>query len=182
MNYFEQSFRDLIEVEGGYSDNTHDSGGRTNWGITEAVARRNGYTGDMRDLPKSEAQRIYRAQYWDILNLDRVSDRSYPVAHELFDTGVNMGVGRAGRFLQRSLNALNNKQTIFSDIQVDGLIGPGTLAALNALFMRRGPESQVVLLRMLNCLQGAFYIELAEAREKDEEFVFGWFRTRVAIR
>lgn len=182
MNCFEQSFRDLIEVEGGYSDDARDSGGKTNWGITEGVARRKGYQGDMRDLPKAEAQRIYRAQYWDVLNLDRIAALSYPVAHELFDTGVNMGVGRAGQFLQRALNALNNEQRIYSDIAVDGLIGPGTLAALQTFLARRAPDGQTVLLRALNCLQGCFYIDLAEARQKDEAFIFGWFRTRVTIR
>jgi len=31
----------------------------------------------------------------------------------------------------------------------------------------------------LNCLQGAFYVELAEKREKDERFVYGWLLNRV---
>jgi hypothetical protein len=38
-----------------------------------------------------------------------------------------------------------------------------------------------VMLKTLNCLQGARYIELAEHRQKNEEFVFGWIRARVGL-
>lgn len=54
----------LLENEGGYSDYPADTGGRTMWGITEAVARAHGYTGDMRDLPQSLAMQIARDSYW----------------------------------------------------------------------------------------------------------------------
>jgi len=39
----------------------------------------------------------------------------------------------------------------------------------------------LVLCRALNCLQGAYYIELAERREKDERFVYGWLKNRVVL-
>jgi hypothetical protein len=29
---------------------------------------------------------------------------------------------------------------------------------------------------MINCLQGSFYIELCERREKDEKYIFGWMK------
>jgi hypothetical protein len=53
------------------------------------------------------------------------------------------------------------------------------MKALKRYLFLRGRDGQVVLLRMLNALQGAFYIELAERREKDETFIYGWFRARV---
>ena len=36
-----------------------------------------------------------------------------------------------------------------------------------------------VMLRMLDAQQGAFYMDLAERRPKDERFVYGWFLHRV---
>ena len=45
----------LIDREGGYSNHPADRGGPTNYGITEAVARAQGYRGHMRDLPRDEA-------------------------------------------------------------------------------------------------------------------------------
>src|SRR3546814_13966192 len=41
-----------IGKEGGYSNHPADKCGPTMWGITERVARKNGYTGDMRNLPR----------------------------------------------------------------------------------------------------------------------------------
>lgn len=183
MNHFEAAFNRLILIEGGYSNDPADSGGRTMYGITERVARRNGYKGNMASLPLEVAQQIYRAQYWDTLALDAVAARSRPsVAEELFDTAVNCGVAVAGTFLQRCLNALNRQEQYYSDIVADGLIGPATLGALSAYVSRRGIDQGVlVLLRMLNALQGERYIALAEKREKDEEFIYGWFLHRVKI-
>ena len=95
------------------------------------------------------------------------------------DTGVNMGIDRSAKFLQRCLNVLNNKGVSFPDIIVDGDIGGKTLSALSAFISIRKNDGEDVLLKMLNCLQGEFYISLAEKRDKDEKFVFGWFKNRV---
>lgn len=44
-------------------DHPADRGGPTRWGLTEAVARRNGYDGPMRALPRSVAADLYRRLY-----------------------------------------------------------------------------------------------------------------------
>lgn len=170
---------DLIEREGGYSNNPDDAGGPTCWGITEAVARRNGYAGEMRDLPQSVAEAIYRRQYVTGPRFHEVATLDVFIGEELIDTGVNMGVAVAGKFLQRALNAFNRRQRDYPDVVADGVIGEKTLAAMETYLRLRGPDGRTVLLRALNCLQGARYIELSEAREANEEFVFGWLRARV---
>lgn len=181
MSLKQKIINHIIKVEGGYVDDPEDSGGETHWGITERVARRYGYMGEMIDMPRSTAFDIYSIMYWDFLSLDDIESRSIIVAEELADTGVNAGVGRAAEFLQRSLNVLNNRGNMFDDIKVDQDIGPATLRALDAYLAKRGELGAVVLHRALNCLQGAFYIELANRREKDERFVFGWLENRVKI-
>lgn len=178
---FDIAVAEIIGIEGDYSEDPADSGGKTRFGITEAVARRHGYTGPMRELPATTAKAIYRADYWDALSLDTVAMLSRRTAWELFDTGVNMGIAQAGEFLQMSLNAFNRQATDYHDIEVDGEIGPATIDALIAFLKRRGKDGETVLLRALNALQGAAYIELAERRDKDERFVFGWFLQRVAM-
>lgn len=178
---FDAAFDELLGIEGDYSDDPADSGGATRWGITEAVARRHGYTGPMNRLPLAIAKEIYRASYWDAQQLDTIAMLSHRIAWELFDTGVNMGVSQAGEFLQMSLNVFNRQATDYLDIEVDGEVGQATMAALTAFLKRRGKDGETVLLRALNALQGAAYIELAERRDKDERFVFGWFLNRVAI-
>ena len=59
MNNFNRAFTELLGNEGGYSNNPNDPGGETNWGITLAVARANGYVGAMKDMDQSFAKRIY---------------------------------------------------------------------------------------------------------------------------
>ena len=178
---FDNAVAKVLALEGGHTNDISDSGGETNWGVTEAVARAFGYVGPMRDMTRDQAKAIYRARYWDSMLLDRMQALSPQVAEEMFDTGVNQGVERAGEFLQRALNALNRNGTLYRDTKVDGRVGPMTLAALREYLAQRGNEGVTVLLRALNALQGAFYIELAEAREKDEKYVYGWLLNRVDV-
>lgn len=177
----EQIINGIIDREGGYVNDPRDSGGETMYGITVAVARKYGYSGRMAALPRETAFKIYESLYWKSLSLDQVEAIAPRVAAEMADTGVNMGTGRAAGFLQRSLNALNREQSDFNDLIVDHKIGGGTILALQTYIQRRGTEGERVLVCMLNCLQGAFYVELAEKRQKDERFVYGWFLHRVSL-
>lgn len=177
-NMKERIINEIIRVEGGYINDPSDSGGETNFGITVAVARANGYNGAMQDLPRSVAFDIYSAKYWDAVKGDDLAKLSEHVAEEVVDTSVNMGPGRAGKFLQRALNVLNKRGSLYRDLTVDGAIGKATVSALRAYLDGRDEET---LVKALNCLQGAYYITLAERREKDERFVYGWFKNRVAL-
>lgn len=168
----------IIKVEGGYVNNPSDSGGETNFGITYEVARANGYAGDMVHMPVSVAFNIYSKQYWDNVCGDLIVELSEAVAEEVVDTGINMGTSRASYFLQRSLNVLNQQEELYNDLMVDMDIGPATINALQSYLSKRDED---VLVKMLNCLQGAFYVELSERRVKDEEFIYGWFKNRVTL-
>lgn len=170
-----------IGKEGGYSNHPNDTGGETMWGITVAVARRNGYTGPMRDLPREKAVAIYRQEYAIRPGFAAVAEISPMVGEELFDSGVNFGPARPSLWFQQALNGLNNGGKLYPDIAEDGDIGPGSLAAFKAYRAARGAEADSVMLKALNCLQGAKYIELARTRGANESFLFGWLRTRVSI-
>lgn len=170
----------IIDREGGYVDNSSDRGGPTCFGITEAVARANGYAGPMRQLPRSEAAAIYRRLYWLRPRLDEIAKRNARIAAELFDTGVNMGPAVAVTFLQRALTALNRNASDYPDLAPDGRIGPVTLAALDAFLKVRGSTSgETVLLRALEALQGERYLRLAERRPANEAFLYGWLANRI---
>jgi lysozyme family protein len=165
----------VIGREGGYSNHPADKGGPTRWGVTEQVARANGYRGDMRDLPRSAAGAIYRVIYWERPGFFLVAQHYPDVAAELFDIGVNMGVGVAATFLQRSLNALNSGGAHYPDVPVDGAIGAATMRALALFQGRRGAEGADRLLEAIRSLRGARYIEICEARPANEAFTYGWF-------
>lgn len=178
---------DMIDVaieitmgkEGKYSFNPKDSGGETMWGITRRVAEAHGYHGPMKDLPRTEAKRIYKEEYFLDLKYDRVMAVSPTIAKELFDTGVNIGPGIPPKWLQQCLNRLNRQQALYKDLKVDGDIGNMTISALKSYLDARGAQGELVLYRMLNAMQGCYYNDLVDRREKDEEFIFGWYLHRV---
>lgn len=169
----------VIEREGGFVDHPADRGGATRWGVTTAVARADGYAGDIRRFPRERAAAIYRRLYWCRPGLDRVATRAPIVAAELFDTGINMGPAVATGFLQRALNALNRGAKDYPDLVPDGAIGPTTLAALDAFLLHRGKAGEGVLLHALQALQGERYMALAEARPANEAFLYGWLANRM---
>ena len=161
--------RVVLPNEGGYVNNPHDAGGETNFGITAAVARQQGYAGPMKAMPRAFAVEVYRRQYADAPGFSAIGAVSMPIASELIDTGVNMGPQVAGRFLQRALNALGDYGLI-----VDGNIGPVTAKALTDFLAKRGAEGERRLLLLLNAEQGSKYLELAEARTGNRTFLYGW--------
>jgi lysozyme family protein len=114
---FDEAFEKLLGHEGGYVNHPSDPGGATNWGITERVARENGYGGAMREMPQSAAKEIYRKRYWAPVYGDLLPA---VVRYAVFDAAVNSGVGQAARWLQRAVGVAD-----------DGRIGPVTLRAVS---------------------------------------------------
>lgn len=169
----------VIAIEGGYSNHPADRGGPTRWGVTEAVARAHGFTGNMRHFPRDEAAAIYKRKYWHRPGFDKIGEYAPKLAEELFDTGINMGPGIAAGFLQRALNALNRNGRDFRDIAVDRQIGGQTISALEAFLNKRGTGGEAVLLKAVEALQGARYIKLAERRSANEAFLYGWLANRI---
>lgn len=118
---FDEAFTRLLGHEGGYSNRrlSDDPGGKTMYGITEATARANGYTGAMQDLPQDVAKAIYRAQYWTPLKIDSLPEG---LRYSVFDASVNSGPKQAAKWLQRAVGAVE-----------DGAVGPRTLAAAESI-------------------------------------------------
>lgn len=115
---FDTAFALLLGHEGDFSDHPDDPGGKTRFGITEAVARQVGYTGSMRELPVDLAKRIYLERFWKPVRAD---DLPPGIRYVMFDGAVNSGPAQATLWLQRALG-----------VQADGVIGPKTLAAAYA--------------------------------------------------
>lgn len=115
---FDQAFDALMGSEGGYNYNPADPGGETMWGITARVARRNGYTGDMRQLTRETAKGIAEHEYW----MPACCDHLPPLLRfQMLDAAYNSGAPQAALWLQRAVGAKD-----------DGVIGPATLAAAAA--------------------------------------------------
>lgn len=165
--------------DAGFTDDPADSGGPTAYGVTQAVARANGYHGEMRDMPLSFAREVYRKRFIVRPGFDKVWLASIPVGNELIDTGVNMGPAVAATMLQRWLNGLNAQGSRYADLFVDGAIGEVTVEALRKFLRWRGADGERVLVAALNCTQGTHYLEIAERKAANESFLYGWILNRV---
>ena len=147
MANFDDAFDQLMINEGGYSNNPDDSGGQTMYGITESVARENGYTGLMKDLTLVTAKQIAKKCYWDINQCDQMEPR---IAFQIFDTVYNGG--DAIKWLQQSCN-----------IKVDGYVGIDTLNAT------RSNDPLKVILRF-----NALRMKYLSTRKVWPKFSKGW--------
>jgi uncharacterized protein (TIGR02594 family) len=131
---FDRALAHVLEMEGGYDDDPYDPGGPTNLGITLAVYAR--YKGieitadniaalksELKQIPVDTARRIYRDRYW----LPAVCPQLPPaLALFHFDAAVNQGVAGAARMLQQAVG-----------VEIDGEIGPATLAVIAARPMQQ---------------------------------------------
>ena len=156
---FEICLAFTLKAEGGFVDNPADPGGATNMGITLATYRQ--WSDDpelgvlqVQDMTERTARAIYRSLYWNPLRADAL-----PAGVDLsvFDMGVNAGIWRSARLLQRALG--------FTGEEVDGCVGPETLAAV----AKADPGS---LIDDLAERQSAYYHGLADFAT----FGVGWLR------
>jgi len=124
---FDAALARVLAHEGGYSNHPADPGGVTLEGVTQTVydeyrrskgLPREALLASMRGTSAWIAARndIYRARYWDKLRCDALPAG---LDYAVFDYGVNSGVARAAKALQRLV-----------DVNVDGVLGPLTLAAV----------------------------------------------------
>jgi len=107
---FEKAFDILLGHEGGFVDHPKDPGRATRYGITQRVAQKHGYLGDMREFPLSEAKRIARAEYWDEVKADFMPDA---IRFDLFDGAYNSGPVQATKWLAADPQKLAKRYNAF---------------------------------------------------------------------
>ncbi len=126
MTLFQQAFKIIIGEEGGLSTNPADPG---NWtggvcgrgtcrGTKYGIAASSHPDLDIPNLTLSQAQAIYRDNYWAPVQADQLPA---PLALLVFDAAVNCGVSRSVTWLQTAAGTA-----------IDGQLGPQTLAAIQA--------------------------------------------------
>ncbi len=190
MANFDKVYPDLISKEGFYSDSSNDRGGETIFGISRkyhpnwegwSIVDFNKSNGTLESLRNDEAfgetvKAFYKKEFWDCSLLDSFPDQK--LAEEVFDTGVNCSPKFSIICLQRTLNVLNKMGKLWSNISVDGKIGPKTIEALNSAVVQGFTE---VIFKGLNILQGMRYFEICEKDETQEVFSKGWLAHRIGF-
>lgn len=156
-NAFEEAFKDVIGLEGGYVNDPNDPGGETKFGISAKSYP----TLDIAKLTVDEAKQIYLRDFWTPLSLDSFHPM---VAHELFEEAVNLGKARAVRILQEALDYFGY------GVEHDGVIGPQTIKAA------RNVGNAQDLCKVLNALQFMHYKRIIEQNPKLRKYAVGWLK------
>jgi lysozyme family protein len=136
MANFSISFQRTMGAEGGYANNPNDGGGETyrgiarnfnpnwsGWTIVDQIKATNPPSLNAAFAANNDLQNhvesFYIANYWNVNRTAEINDQQ--IADQVFDTSVNSGIGRGARMLQQ-----------VAGVTVDGIVGPATLAAVNA--------------------------------------------------
>jgi len=197
MDKFKIAYKMTLGHEGGYVNDPDDRGGETykgiarkfhpdwlGWQIIDKLKESFGIYEINKTLGNSlglqaAVEDFYYKKFWLPANLDE-----FPpvIANEIFDTGVNQGLGTAVKYLQEALNLLNNTGKHFADITVDGGLGRMTLEAFNSYletdrFQFRTRESNLkVLLKIMNGLQFQKYLRIVKSNPDQEKYFYGWVK------
>lgn len=161
---FNFSFEHLISAEGGYSNHPSDTGGATNFGITQKTLE--AYRGqklkksEVKNLTIDEARAIYLTEYWLKMNLDRIE--SQELCCILFDQGVNKGPKNGIKMLQLVLHNDFKK-----DISIDGILGPITAKEANSILPRH------LFVKIIQEAQRG-YLDIWKRNPSQGVFLRGW--------
>jgi len=144
-NNYEAALAHVLKSEGLWSDNPADPGGATMKGSTLVVYRnwkRNPHLtkDDLKNIPDQEVHDLYKELYWDKIDGDMLPSG---VDYAVFDSAVNMGVGRAAKLIQEA-----------AGVAADGVLGPTSLS-----FIQKADPKE--LIEKFSQLKEAFYKSLS---------------------
>jgi lysozyme family protein len=139
----------LIKIEGGLTD-LGEGAGLTKYGITKKT-----YPDlDIENLTIEQATRIYKLDWWDKMNLDKIENQE--IAEQLLSHSVNAGIKPAVKVLQKMLN-----------VSPDGIVGAITIDAIN----KHSQDYLFVCNYKLEIIR--WYKNLAK-KPKNREFLYLW--------
>lgn len=174
MTVFNRAHAFVAQWEGGYSNHPADSGGPTNYGVSLAFLRDQGYDvgdidgdgdidiDDIKAITPEDAKVIFRHAFW-VPEFNLLADTHPRCAMACYDTAVNMGLGYAKRLLQQAVGT-----------KADGIWGPKTWAAI------KGSSDFIAVASMIE-MRKVRYVEIADRNPKNVVFLKGWLNRANAL-
>lgn len=175
MSSFDESIKVILAHEGGWVNHPSDPGAETNFGISTLIIKRENITaeelgiapntmfkdGYLKPMKVDNAKALYKKLFWDRYKYGNIIDQA--VATKVFDCAVNCGPGRSHKMAQKAVNACGGNVT------VDGLLGPKTFAAINAI-------DPVVFVRAFANEMRSYYNSIVAVRPSLKVFIKNWTR------
>ena len=175
-NQYSQDFSvaiyNVLNWEGGLTNDKDDSGGLTNYGISklfveanEKVLKQEGIMIEdnidefLFNLDVEKVVQIYHRFFWRPIRADELP---YPINVYVFDMAVNMGIHQAIKILQRATNKASDLALV-----VDGIIGKNTISVVNSV------ENISYLFLELVSQRVKFYVSISR-KGNNIKFLKGW--------
>jgi len=152
--------KDIIVIEGGFSNDPVDAGGETKYGIS----KRSYPNEDIKNLTVERAIEIYTRDFWNPLKLSSIQDQT--TANLVFRFSVQSGQYTSVKLLQESLNTF---VPIIPSVLLDGNLGAKTLQAINNIRTIRLHDT----FRVATC---KYYLDIVLKRPSQEKYFKGWIK------
>lgn len=171
MADFAAAFALTMKAEGGYVNDPQDPGGETyrgiarrlnskweGWVLVDLLKKEKGFPANLdANAPLQEKIRaFYEAHYWDKIRGDEIT--SQHIAESIFDFAVNAGPAASAKLAQLTVGA-----------EPDGVIGPQTLARINA-------DDERAFLAVFALHKIARYVGICDKRQESRKYFFGWVK------
>jgi lysozyme family protein len=161
MADFNQAFQKVLRDEGGFklTDIPGDRGGMTYAGIArKANPEWAGWNlvdhKEFGEILTEMVRKFYKSGYWDRIRGDDIANQS--VAENIFNFGVNTGVGVAAKLAQ-----------LIVGVAPDGIIGQKTVEKLNTV----DPEA---FKKAYALAKIARYADICNRNKTQSKFLLGW--------
>lgn len=173
MSSFDEAIAHILQNEKGLTDNPHDNGKMTNFGISlrflknisPESLRKYGIFDEVteqtiRDLTIEQAKRIYFNEFWVNAPFEKIGNQEH--CNYIFDMAINMGVAPAIKCVQRACWSVMKKR----DLIDDGILGEKTLKAIQMCgFMIMPP---------MRSERAGYYRLIVQHSPDEKEFINGW--------
>lgn len=193
MANFKEAYDLTMGNEGGYSNNSADTGGETWYGISrrwnpgwpgwamiderkrlygpvkpgyEAAFTYRVNTGEGHAKLEDLVLKFYKEKYWDPFKGDKF--QSQRIANWMFDAVVLCGPVLPGQWLQTALNCLDAAD---KDLLLDGAVGPATISALQSAYSK-GYEKYILC--AIRAQRTHHFVEICQKSSGQRLFFRGW--------
>ena len=172
LSNWPRAFNAVLKYEGGYVNDPLDMGGETNMGITRSTLTKAINAGivdrkvTIKTLKKSDAEKIYKAYYWDKMYCD---EYPIPIDHMVFDTVVNHGITGGSRIIQRAVNSLKLDGI---SLVVDGKFGRMSRDAIDKVDAVLATED---LAKSILVKRKEYYDQIIANKPSQAKFRRGWY-------
>lgn len=188
----------LLEFEGSYSNDPHDLGSETVYGITrkyqfdhkiwymidelkQILEQKSIYNIDELKIKIEESNKIQELVYntyeqkWKKY---RLNEFPFELSSQLFDIIINCGEYNAIKMLQYTLNAFNYRYQFGEDLNINGQFGENTINFLKEA-INNGYINNII--ESLVSLRIHHYIRIGNLNKTQRKFINGWIKRASVI-